>query len=31
LLTFPDQAKFGELDFSCLHWLENLEIELLEV
>jgi len=31
-LTFPDQAKFQELDLSCLYWLdlENLEMELLE-
>jgi len=31
-LAFPDQAKFEELDFSCLRWLhlENLEMELLE-
>ena len=31
-LTFLDQAKFEELDLSCLHWLdlENLEMELLE-
>jgi len=30
-VAFPDQAKFEELDFSCLHRLdlENIEMELL--
>ena len=31
-LAFPDQAKFEELDFSYLYWLdiENPEMELWE-
>ncbi|XP_048344612.1 general transcription factor II-I repeat domain-containing protein 2A-like [Sphaerodactylus townsendi] len=31
-LTYPDKARFEELDLSCLHWLDlgNLEMELLE-